>query len=51
MGLIEDAELEEEIYQDQEANPFGESDTDQSEKPKKETNLEDILGDTGFLEF
>lgn len=49
-GLIVDAELDE-VYEEVEANPFDEGEAQVSEKPKKRANIEDILGDTGFLEF
>lgn len=50
-GLIEDAELEENVYDEEEMNPFGEEEISTSEKPKKRADLEEILGDLGFLEF
>ncbi|MHA1518649.1 MAG: hypothetical protein ACTSRK_00565 [Promethearchaeota archaeon] len=49
-GLIEDAELEEDVYGDQEINPFGEE-QEETEKPRRRADIEEILGDTGFLEF
>ncbi len=51
MGLIVDAELEEEIYADEEENPYAADENITSQKPKKGADLEGILGDTGFLEF
>lgn len=51
MGLIEDAELEEDIYADEEENPYSDDKDATTQKPKKGTDLEEILGDTGFLEF
>ncbi|MCF2139301.1 MAG: hypothetical protein K9W44_04525 [Candidatus Lokiarchaeota archaeon] len=50
-GLIVDAELEENIYDEEEVNPFGEEQDKPSEKPKRRANIEEILGDPGFLEF
>ena len=50
-GLIEDAEIEENVYEEQEDNPFDEGEAKVANKPRKRANIEDILGDTGFLEF
>lgn len=50
-GLIVDAPLEDEVYEDQEDNPFDEGEAKVSEKMKRAANIEEILGDTGFLEF
>lgn len=51
MGLIVDAELEDEIYAEEEENPYSDDSSITNQKPKKETDLDDLLGDTGFLEF
>jgi transcription elongation factor Elf1 len=52
MGLIVDAELEENVYAETDENPYAEdSDMDPNQKPKRGTNLDEVLGDTGFLEF
>ena len=50
-GLIVDAPLADEVYEDQEDNPFDEGEAKVSEKMKRAANIEEILGDTGFLEF
>jgi len=50
-GLIVDGEIEDQVYEDKEDNPFDEGEAKVSEKPKRRANIEDILGDTGFLEF
>lgn len=50
-GLIEDAPLEEEIYDEAEDNPFDEGEAKVAQKPKRRAKIEEILGDTGFLEF
>ena len=49
-GVIEDATLEN-IYEEAEDNPFDEGEAKLSEKPKRRAKIEEILGDTGFLEF
>ncbi|QEE14531.1 transcription elongation factor 1 family protein [Promethearchaeum syntrophicum] len=49
-GLIEDATLEN-IYEENEDNPYDEGESKVSEKPKRRAKIEEILGDTGFLEF
>ncbi|MHA1718010.1 MAG: hypothetical protein ACTSXK_00625, partial [Promethearchaeota archaeon] len=49
-GIIQDAEIEN-IYEEAEDNPFDEGEAKKSEKPKRRANIEEILGDTGFLEF
>lgn len=49
-GVIEDATLEN-IYEEAEDNPYDEGEAKSAEKPKKRANIEEILGDTGFLEF
>ena len=49
-GVIEDATLEN-IYEEAEDNPYDEGESKVSEKPKRRANIEEILGDTGFLEF
>lgn len=50
-GLIVDAILEDEVYEEKEDNPFDEGEAKVSEKPKRAAKIEEILGDTGFLEF
>ena len=50
-GVIVDAELEDEVYDEIEDNPFDEGEAKISEKPKRKSNIEDVLGDLGFLEF
>ncbi|HMA83496.1 MAG TPA: hypothetical protein VKP59_04635 [Candidatus Thermoplasmatota archaeon] len=51
-GLIQDADLKDEIYDSSENDLLDEGERDKVvEKPKKRTDIEDILGDTGFLEF
>lgn len=49
-GLIEDAILEN-IYEEAEDNPYDEGESKVAEKPKRRAKIEEILGDTGFLEF
>ena len=49
-GLMEDATLEN-IYEENEDNPYDEGESKVSEKPKRRAKIEEILGDTGFLEF
>ncbi len=49
-GLIVDAILEN-IYEENEDNPYDEGESKVSEKPKRRAKIEEILGDTGFLEF
>ena len=49
-GVIVDAVLEN-IYEEAEDNPYDEGEAKSAEKPKKRANIEEILGDTGFLEF
>ena len=50
-GLIVDAPLEDEVYEQKEDNPFDEGEAKVSTKMKRAANIEEILGDTGFLEF
>ena len=50
-GIIEDADLEDEVYEEAEDNPFDEGEAKVAEKPKRRAKIEDILGDIGFLEF
>jgi transcription elongation factor Elf1 len=50
-GELIDAILEEEVYEEEENNPFDDSQTKVSDKPKKGVNMEEVLGDIGFLEF
>jgi len=50
-GIIVDAVLEEGVYDEIEDNPFDEGEAKISEKPKRKSNIEDVLGDLGFLEF
>ncbi|MHA1584100.1 MAG: hypothetical protein ACTSWL_02505 [Promethearchaeota archaeon] len=49
-GILVDANIDE-LYDESEANPYDEGEAKISEKPKKRAKIEDILGDTGFLEF
>lgn len=50
-GVIEDAALENDLYEESEDNPYDEGESKISEKPKRRAKIEEILGDTGFLEF
>jgi transcription elongation factor Elf1 len=50
-GEVQDAPLEEQVYEEKEDNPFEEGEAKVSEKPKRKVNIDDFLGDTGFLEF
>lgn len=49
-GLVVDATLEN-IYEESEDNPYDEGESKVAEKPKRRAKIEEILGDTGFLEF
>ena len=49
-GVFVDAILEN-IYEEAEDNPYDEGEAKSAEKPKKRANIEEILGDTGFLDF
>lgn len=50
-GELKDAPPEEQVYDEHESNPFEEGEVAPSEKPKRKVNMDDVLGDTGFLEF
>ncbi len=51
-GELEDVDLEAVYAPEQEIVQIGESvQVEETEKPKKSVNLEEILGDVGFLEF
>ena len=49
-GIVVDATLEN-IYEENEDNPYDEGESKVAEKPKRRAKIEEILGDTGFLEF
>ncbi len=49
-GVFVDATIEN-IYEEAEDNPYDEGEAKAAEKPKRRANIEEILGDTGFLEF
>jgi len=48
--MIQDETIEN-IYEENEDNPYDEGESKVAEKPKRRTKIEEILGDTGFLEF